>query len=255
MNLLMNYNLVEKYHSNSQKARILTEDWVKNNCYCPVCGNSLEHFPNNKPVADFYCNNCNEIYELKSKNGNLSNTINDGAYQTMIERITSNTNPNFFFLVYDAKKYMVNNFLFISKYFFTPKIIIKRKPLSNTARRAGWVGCNINLKTIPSSGKIFIIKENIEIPQNIVLDKVNKNLALKENNIKIRGWILDVLFCIEKVNKEIFSLNDMYKFENYLYNLHPNNNNIRPKIRQQLQILRDKGYVEFLGNGLYKKTI
>ena len=34
---------------------------------------------------------------------------------------------------------------------------------------------------------------------------------------------------------------------------HPQNNNIRPKIRQQLQVLRDKGVIEFLGRGLYRK--
>ncbi|RJQ53985.1 MAG: restriction endonuclease, partial [Nitrospiraceae bacterium] len=31
----------------------------------------------------------------------------------------------------------------------------------------------------------------------------------------------------------------------------PDNKHIRPKIRQQLQILRDKGIVEFKGQGRY----
>lgn len=34
---------------------------------------------------------------------------------------------------------------------------------------------------------------------------------------------------------------------------HPMNNNIRPKIRQQLQVLRDRGFLEFIGRGLYRK--
>jgi type II restriction enzyme len=46
----------------------------------------------------------------------------------------------------------------------------------------------------------------------------------------------------------------MYKFENLLQIKHPANNNIKPKIRQQLQILRDKGFIEFLGNGKYRKV-
>ncbi len=33
--------------------------------------------------------------------------------------------------------------------------------------------------------------------------------------------------------------------------MHSENKNIKPKIRQQLQFLRDKGYLEFLGNGVY----
>ena len=48
MNLNLNLELVEKYNNNSQKARVLTEEWVKTNAYCPVCGTSrIEKFENN----------------------------------------------------------------------------------------------------------------------------------------------------------------------------------------------------------------
>ena len=50
-----------------------------------------------------------------------------------------------------------------------------------------------------------------------------------------------------------FALSDMYRFENMLSLKHPENNNVQAKIRQQLQLLRDKGFIEFLGNGKYKK--
>lgn len=46
-----------------------------------------------------------------------------------------------------------------------------------------------------------------------------------------------------------------YAFESWLALRHPKNHNIKPKIRQQLQFLRDKGFVEFLGDGRYKKSI
>ena len=46
----------------------------------------------------------------------------------------------------------------------------------------------------------------------------------------------------------------MYQFEDILKVKHPRNNNIRPKIRQQLQFLRDKGFIEFLGDGKYRKV-
>ena len=45
----------------------------------------------------------------------------------------------------------------------------------------------------------------------------------------------------------------MYQFETYLYDRHQGNNNVRPKIRQQLQLLRDRGVIEFLGMGKYRK--
>jgi type II restriction enzyme len=49
-----------------------------------------------------------------------------------------------------------------------------------------------------------------------------------------------------------FTLEDVYAFEPRLRAAYPNNNNIRPKIRQQLQVLRDNGYLEFRDRGLYR---
>ena len=130
MNLQLDVQLANKYSSNSQIARVLTENWVKLNSYCPNCGCSkLSEFENNKPVADFYCGNCSEEYELKSSEGQkVGDKIVDGAYSTMIERINSANNPNFFFLNYNKKNLTVNNFLIIPKHFFVPDIIEKRKP-------------------------------------------------------------------------------------------------------------------------------
>ena len=44
----------------------------------------------------------------------------------------------------------------------------------------------------------------------------------------------------------------MYDFENELSLKHPNNHHVKDKIRQQLQVLRDKGYIDFVRPGLYK---
>lgn len=254
MNLNFDVNLAEGYKSNSQIARVLTENWVKRNSYCPCCGNSLiNEFENNRPVADFYCKNCTEEFELKSKKGNLSSTINDGAFSTMIERINSKQNPNFFFLTY-SEKLVVENFLIIPKQFFTPEIIIKRKPLSVTAKRAGWVGCNINISQIAEVGKIFLIKNSLLIDKKSVEKTFKKTLFLREKSTDSKGWILDVLTCIDKIPEENFKLEDIYKFEDSLKLKHPNNHFIKDKIRQQLQLLRDKGIIEFRGNGNYKKN-
>lgn len=43
----------------------------------------------------------------------------------MIERITSNTNPDFLFLCYSKKEMNVKDFIFVPKYFFVPEIIRK----------------------------------------------------------------------------------------------------------------------------------
>lgn len=255
MNLLFNTKLAEGYSSNSQIARILTENWVKENSYCPSCGNlQLNDYANNRPVADFYCEDCKEEFELKSKKGKLTSKVTDGAYSTMIQRINSNINSNFFFLTY-SKQWSVNNFIIIPKHFFTTEIIIKRTPLAKTAKRAGWIGCNIDISNIASTGKIFLVKDAKQINKQTVKDLFNRTTFLREKSIDSKGWILDVMKCIDSISKERFSLEDVYKFEADLKLKHPQNNFIKDKIRQQLQILRDKGIIEFTGRGNYKKSL
>lgn len=253
MNLSFDLKLAEGYSSNSQIARILTENWVLNNSYCPNCGElPLNEFENNRPVADFYCKKCSEEFELKSKGGNLTNTITDGAYSTMIERINSKNNPNFFFLTY-TKDWSVHDFLIIPKQFFTEEIIIKRPPLASTARRAGWVGCNIDISKVAESGKVFLVKNTKVINRDVVNHSFNKTLFLREKSIDAKGWILDIMRCVDDIKKDVFSLDEVYHFEQKLKLKYPNNNFIKDKIRQQLQVLRDKGIIEFVGRGMYKK--
>jgi type II restriction enzyme len=253
MNLSFDLKLAEGYQSNSQIARILTENWVLSNSYCPSCGElPLNEFENNRPVADFYCKKCTEEFELKSKGGKLTNTITDGAYSTMIERINSENNPNFFFLTY-TKEWSVNDFLIIPKQFFIEEIIIKRPPLAPTARRAGWVGCNIDISKVAESGKVFLVKNSKIIDQEIVNQAFNKTLFLREKSTEAKGWILDILKCVDEIKSETFNLDEIYRFEHKLKTKYPNNNFIKDKIRQQLQLLRDKGIIEFVGRGKYKK--
>ena len=253
MQLFFNKSIAEQYKSNSQKARVLTEDWVNNEIFCPSCGNDINDYENNRKVADFYCLNCKEDYELKSKKEKMATKIVDGAYSTMIERLQENNNPNFFFLNYNHIKFKVINFLVIPKHFFVPDIIEKRNPLSLNARRAGWIGCNILLQSIPQSGKIFYIKNGQIEEKNKVIKKWQKTLFLRDSKkVELKGWILDVMKCIDRIGKKEFNLSEIYFFEKYLSKKYPNNRHIKDKIRQQLQFLRDKSYLEFLNKGEYR---
>jgi type II restriction enzyme len=254
MNLSFEIKLADKYESQSQKIRVLTEHWVDNQVFCPSCGHlEINKYENNKPVADFFCSNCREDYELKSKREVVGNKIVDGAYRTMIERLQDSHNPNLFLLNYDLKKFEVLNFLVIPKHFFVPEIIEKRKPLSQTAIRAGWIGCNILLENIPETGKIFFVKNKVIKQKEKVLAEWRKTLFLRgEKELSAKSWLIDVMMCIEKLGAKEFSLNDVYEFENVLSNKHPYNRHIKAKIRQQLQFLRDKGYLEFVERGHYR---
>lgn len=253
MNLSFSLNSSEGYQSPPQIVRILTEKWVLSNSYCPSCGNlPLNEFENNRPVADFYCKKCLEEFELKSKKIKLTDTILDGAYSTMIERIHSKNNPNFFFLTY-SKDWYVKDFIIIPKQFFTEEIIIKRPPLPPTARRAGWVGCKIDISKISESGKVFLVKNSKIIDPEIVKQAFNKTLFLRQTSDEAKGWLLDVMKCIDEIQTDLFDLDTVYTFEPKLKLKHPNNNFIKDKIRQQLQTLRDRGILEFVGRGKYKK--
>jgi type II restriction enzyme len=183
----------------------------------------------------------------------MGTKIVDGAYRTMIERLQSSNNPNFFLLNYDLQNFVVKNFFVIPKHFFIPEIIEKRKQLSLTARRAGWIGCNILLQSIPESGKIFFIKNRkIEPRQNVIINWQKTLFLREEKGIDAKGWLLDVMNCIDKLEIKEFSLDEIYAFEGILSKKHPENKHIKDKIRQQLQILRDKGYLKFIGRGHYK---
>jgi len=256
MHLTLNKTLANNYKSPAQRARVLTEDWVDNEIFCPNCGKlNIDKYPNNQPVADFCCSNCNEDFELKSKKDGIGNKIVNGAYRTMLERLTSSNNPNFFLLNYNLTNFEIINFLVIPKHFFVPEIIEKRQPLSSTARRAGWTGCNIILKSIPQTGKIFFVKNKQVEQKEKVLDDWKKTLFLREEKeMSAKGWLLDVMRCVDNLGKKEFALDEVYRFENELSKLHPENKHIKDKIRQQLQFLRDKGYLDFVSRGYYRLT-
>ncbi len=255
MNLHLDESLVKGYCSGPQRARVLTESWAERNMFCPRCGNKhIIHFRNNMPVADFYCSKCGNQFELKSKNGRFGAKVKGGAYETMIKRITGNENPDFLFMCYSQNTMTVKDLIMIPKYFFVPEIIERRPPLANSARRAGWVGCNILIEKIPEQGKIEIVRDGQEEDREKILKKVHMSQGLKTDNLDVRGWLMDVLNCVNRVPSDVFTLEEMYVFEEELFEKHPENNNIRPKIRQQLQLLRDKGFISFSGSGTYRKV-
>lgn len=254
MNLRLDISLALEYKSTSQSIRVLTENWVQRNVYCAKCGNErLENYPNNTPVADFSCQRCVEDFELKSKQGKLGLKVVDGAYSKMIERIQSETNPNFLFLTYNKTSLSVNDLIIIPKHFFVPSVIVPRKPLSQNAKRAGWIGCNINLESLPDLGKIYIVKQSKVLEKEHVVKNYQKTVFLNTESIDSKGWLLDILQCLERIEKQQFTLNDVYKFEENLKLKHPFNNHIKDKIRQQLQKLRDLNIIEFNGHGNYTK--
>ena len=67
-----------------------------------------------------------------------------------------------------------------------------------------------------------------------------------------KGWYEDIKTRIDKLGNT-FTLNQVYGFEDVLSKMHSENSNIKAKIRQQLQVLRDNYVIEFLQPGIYRK--
>lgn len=243
----------KSYVSGSQTARDITEAWVASTMFCPNCGHSkLNQFTANLPVADFFCSSCQDQFELKSQKKEFGNKVVDGAYLTKIQRLQSNTSPNLILLKYEAQAATVGSVVVVPKRFFVELIVERRKPLAPTARRAGWVGSNILIGLVPAAGRIQIVKDGVSRPREAILTEWQKTAFLDNQTQSAKGWLVDVMSCVDRLSANGFSLDDVYRFEAYLSGLYPENNNVRPKIRQQLQVLRDNGYLEFLGGGHYR---
>lgn len=254
MNLRLELPIGCSYHSNSQLARVITESWVEREMYCPSCDSDiLKRLPHGTKVFDFQCDNCEERFQVKSSSRPVGNRIVDSEYNTMIEAVYENRSPSFMFLHYSCATWEVRDLLLIPRHLISPSAIERRNPLREKARRAGWVGCNIVLANIPQTGRIYAIKDSTIFSPEAIREKWNSLRFVEKIEPKQRGWLVDVLRCILSLGQKEFTLQQIYaQFEDELSRLHPENKHVRPKIRQQLQVLRDRGRIRFIGSGRYK---
>jgi hypothetical protein len=133
--------------------------------------------------------------------------------------------PNFYFMQYELATWRVKNLLLVPSFAFPPSAIIKRKPLSSTARRAGWVGCNIALNRVPAEARIPLVitrssgrepapnsseegqgsqsrltsAATVIVPETEVREKFRRVKPLKDISVAQRGWTLDVLNIVRRL--------------------------------------------------------
>jgi type II restriction enzyme len=249
----MTGELAAAYRSGSQRARVVTESWGESNLYCPNCSSpKLTWLEPGHPASDYSCPKCGFWFQLKSQKSRLGESITDGAYAAMMNAIRHDETPNFYFMQYELVTWRVKNLLLVPSFAFPPSAIIKRAPLSSTARRAGWVGCNIALNRIPVEARIFVVTESEVSPEKEVREQFRRVKPLKDIPITQRGWTLDVLNAIRRLGKTEFTTTDAYVFTRELEKLHPDNRHVRDKIRQQLQVLRDAGLLLHVERGIWR---
>ena len=251
MNLKLSPELSERYKSASQIARVQTEQWAALNLYCPSCeSEEVTRTLANTRAIDFTCPECDHSFQLKSSRKLNEARVVDAGYEVMVAAIRSDIRPSLFVLHYTPNQ-SVENLLLVPQIFLTESAIQKRKPLGEHARRAGWVGCNILLSEIPTDGKIWLIRDGRETDRSEVRKQFGRIRPLGDLDVRLRGWTLDVLKIVRRLNQNTFCLRDVYALESELTHLHPGNRNVRPKIRQQLQVLRDLGLLKFAARGHY----
>ena len=136
--------------SPSQRARVALETWANLNLWCYRCGNpTLIALPPNAPVSDLLCPACRAEYQVKSKNGRFGNAIVGAAFEPLMERLSARTLPDYLLIEYEAHRSQVMLLNAIQGGELTPDRIAPRKPLSSSARRAGWKGCTIHIEGLP----------------------------------------------------------------------------------------------------------
>jgi type II restriction enzyme len=249
----MDLQIAAAYKSNAQRVRVVSETWAGENLYCPCCpSETIERCRNNKEAIDYTCNLCDSTFQLKSSQSHPAARIVDGAFAAMMRAVDKGAAPNLLLLHYDPRRWEVKNLTLIPHFAFTSSCIEKRPALSVNARRAGWIGCNILLCNIPSDVRIPWIENAIVASPREVRTKFRSMSSLASIAPAERGWTLDTLKMVRTIAKREFCLADVYAHAAELQALHPNNRHVRDKIRQQLQILRDLGFLQFLGHGAYR---
>lgn len=246
-----------RYTSGAQRARVATEAWAAVNLYCPRCksGNLTPARVGTK-VKDFACPRCELAVQLKAKRGRFGSSFTNSAYSPKIEAIRARELPDYALLSYDLAAWAVTDLTILPGHFISEQHVLARKPLSPTARRAGWVGSTVQIGELPPDAFVRVVKDGEHWQSSVVRAHYLRFEWLRESPARSAGWTADVLRevrALAPVAGMEFSLSELYReAEARLGRDHSENRHIRDKIRQQLQVLRDRGILVFEGRGSYR---
>ena len=140
------------WHNESRIVGEACEEYIKNNIKCVRCkNNNFGKYNTNEKSKDLFCLDCSQKYQIKAKcvtQKQLNNIIIKnqfktigGEYSTTINNVDENI--DYLIVLYEKTSYQIKNILYIKNEYINTECIIPRKPLSLTAKRAGWQGCNI----------------------------------------------------------------------------------------------------------------
>jgi type II restriction enzyme len=195
-------------------------------------------------------------FQLKSTknfpNNHFPSIITGAEYHATLASLEQGVFPSLILLHYEPQLREVQDGLLIHRLTITRNSISQRAPLKESARRARWTGTNILLGKIPDIGRIPMIQESKIVPKKTVMHNWQSVEEILKGDLDKRGWIAEIMLVLDKL-PEIFSLEDVYSYEQQLGSKYPNNKHVKDKIRQQIQVLRDRGYLKFISRGKYLK--
>lgn len=252
MELTGDLSLGTLYRSPSQKARVISESWIARYGFCLACkSDSLLRSRNNNRCTDFTCADCAHPYELKTFQRRPTRRLLNGAYQPLISRIVQGTPPTLL-LLQRRHPWSIISLSAIHSSFLTPDVVEARVPLRETAQRAGWVGCSIRLDLLGPDAEIQIVQNGKFLSRTGARRHFQRFTFLDQVPMGQRSWTSLLLKVVRDIGKDQFCLSDVYEREAIFREMYPTNRYIRPKLRQQLQVLRDQRLIDFLGDGRYR---
>lgn len=142
-----------------QKLGEVSENLIVKKCHCPKCKKfkTLKRLPVNFKCADIICDFCGFLAQVKSMSTDkievLPQRILGAAWGPQKERMDAGIYfPLFLVLVSDSK----SSIYYLSADLQDPKMFIPRKPLSPSAKRAGWRGFVYDMSQVPVGAVVRI---------------------------------------------------------------------------------------------------
>ncbi len=242
-----------RYRSPPQRIRWSSELWVRENIPCVACNakGQISALDNNARASDFVCASCKERYQLKASRKS-TRRITDGALSAMHEAFDKREVPSLLLMSYDADAWAVTGLSCLPGFLFPKSAIVARKPLGPNARRAGWQGCILDLGNLDDRLFIPLVVKGQLRNEELVRGDFDSLSRFRSEALR-SGWTAEVLriVCARSMPVQ-FTNEDVYAHKAVLASLFPENRNIEAKIRQQLQVLRDAGWIGWVARGQWR---
>ncbi len=133
---------------------------VAKSCSCPKCkrDKTLKRLPPNFKCADLVCDFCGYLAQVKSKSVSdisvLPKQVLGAAWGPQAERMQSGI---YFPLFLVLKSKIEHSIYYLSADLQPPELFVARKPLSSSARRAGWQGYYYDLTILPMGAMVRLV--------------------------------------------------------------------------------------------------